>query len=448
MEHEFLAGGVAFHSFRRVSGGRKSGFALLVMTMAETPSHDMDAGARHEAQPTAGSACGDEGHTATFGSLPLELQACCVAGARCRQLSVPLKHAFDAGCRELKISRAVPSASALRARIASCGRSLEHITLVGVECVDDIFVSWLLRERPALKSLVLTSCGGGGGLTPACLPPLRAALAHGYWATNACFWAPHPNLTADQVVAHQILGLRMRKLEGIAKCFAFASPANQAATGPLARFAAMVRGGFSFMLTSPRAFASELPITSDDDDDEYGGGGGGAPPPSQTPHTPESPPPAERTRTRFAVLFQLSGDDDEGVEAQATRGGGAAAGEAVHRGKNGAAGDEAGSDADGRGGGGGDGRGGGGGMRGGGMRGGDTRSGGLRGADEEVLRLAASPPPRYFAVRWELSKQPDTGCWLIDAVMPLGEAPADVPPEAWLMTAPYMLPMKLAQFSV
>ena len=66
---------------------------------------------------------------------------------------------------------------------------------------------------------------------------------------------------------------------------------------------------------------------------------------------------------------------------------------------------------------------------------------------------AASPPPRYFAVRWELSRQPAgsgalSGCWLTDAVTPLGEAPAGVPPEAWLTTAPYLLPMKLAQFAV
>lgn len=54
--------------------------------------------------------------------------------------------------------------------------------------------------------------------------------------------APHPALAPGDVVALQLEGLRRETgdLTGTAQCFAFASPLNRQATGPLERFAAMI----------------------------------------------------------------------------------------------------------------------------------------------------------------------------------------------------------------
>lgn len=63
----------------------------------------------------------------------------------------------------------------------------------------------------------------------------------------------------DQVVAAQLAALRTEARrgvgagEGIQAAWAFASPENQAATGPLARFAAMLRGPVYGGLLSHRA---------------------------------------------------------------------------------------------------------------------------------------------------------------------------------------------------
>lgn len=53
---------------------------------------------------------------------------------------------------------------------------------------------------------------------------------------------PDPSLSAEQVVHVQLLALRHDggTGHGVARCFAFASPANRQITGPLPRFAAMV----------------------------------------------------------------------------------------------------------------------------------------------------------------------------------------------------------------
>lgn len=54
---------------------------------------------------------------------------------------------------------------------------------------------------------------------------------------------PTPELTAEQVVHIQLLSLRHDNGsgQGVARCFAFASPHNQSITGPLPRFATMIQ---------------------------------------------------------------------------------------------------------------------------------------------------------------------------------------------------------------
>lgn len=57
--------------------------------------------------------------------------------------------------------------------------------------------------------------------------------------------APHPDLAPDEVVRIQLEALRDGGPDdaGIAVAFRFASPENRRVTGPLARFARMIRSG-------------------------------------------------------------------------------------------------------------------------------------------------------------------------------------------------------------
>ena len=48
--------------------------------------------------------------------------------------------------------------------------------------------------------------------------------------------------------------------QGIANCFAFASPSNKDATGPIERFASMMRRGFPLMLESKHAFMTSCTL--------------------------------------------------------------------------------------------------------------------------------------------------------------------------------------------
>jgi hypothetical protein len=70
---------------------------------------------------------------------------------------------------------------------------------------------------------------------------------------------PSPSLTPTEVVLAQLVALREEPLEGVGAgpgmhvAWAFASPDNQAATGPVEHFAEMVRGSLYRSLLSHRA---------------------------------------------------------------------------------------------------------------------------------------------------------------------------------------------------
>ena len=64
---------------------------------------------------------------------------------------------------------------------------------------------------------------------------------------------PSPDLTPQEVVRLQVEALREGGDRGIATAFRFASPENREVTGPLARFAEMLRRGYPDMLGAERA---------------------------------------------------------------------------------------------------------------------------------------------------------------------------------------------------
>ena len=73
------------------------------------------------------------------------------------------------------------------------------------------------------------------------------ALLPGRPAAADSAFTHHPNaeLRPDQVVRIQLEALRANDKadQGIATCFRFASPSNKLVTGPVERFAAMLKGG-------------------------------------------------------------------------------------------------------------------------------------------------------------------------------------------------------------
>lgn len=68
---------------------------------------------------------------------------------------------------------------------------------------------------------------------------------------------PSPDLSPEEVVRIQVEALQRNDEPtpdaGIEAAFRFASPSNRQATGPLARFSRMIRGGYSDMLGFVRA---------------------------------------------------------------------------------------------------------------------------------------------------------------------------------------------------
>jgi hypothetical protein len=67
---------------------------------------------------------------------------------------------------------------------------------------------------------------------------------------------PSAGLAPDQVVRLQLAGLSDQRPDGVGilQCYALASPANRAVTGPLERFGKMVRDGPFQCMAKPRAF--------------------------------------------------------------------------------------------------------------------------------------------------------------------------------------------------
>lgn len=105
-------------------------------------------------------------------------------------------------------------------------------------------------------------------------PLLRAVVV---LATLACAAAaaapdepagpvPTPRLSPAEVVRIQLEALRANDAtdRGIAVCFRFASPANKRATGPLARFARMIKDGpYALMLRYRSAELAPVEVRGD-----------------------------------------------------------------------------------------------------------------------------------------------------------------------------------------
>ena len=200
-------------------------------------------------------------------ALPLELFAVILAdglASRCRELSSALLAEHDASLRKASFVKSAPAA-AIWSLAARCPR-LQALTLNGCTAVDDQLVAHLLGALPNLARLDVSHCAQ---LTaPRTLRSLQDFGSKGLtWIASGTFWAPSPLLTPEHVVSNQLLALRQNDDEGMARCFTFASPANKAATGPLPRFAHMLRRGYSVMLTASVCYMG--PIFVDDQAPPY-----------------------------------------------------------------------------------------------------------------------------------------------------------------------------------
>ena len=74
---------------------------------------------------------------------------------------------------------------------------------------------------------------------------------------------PSPKLGPEAVVRIQVEAFQTGA-DGIATAFRFASPSNRAATGPLPRFEAMIRGGYADLLTAERAEYGDLRVRGEE----------------------------------------------------------------------------------------------------------------------------------------------------------------------------------------
>ena len=120
-----------------------------------------------------------------------------------------------------------------------------------------------MSHRKTLKSM-----------SPACLAMgiaialLATYLATARAATTTAFeTGPTPNaqLTPDEVVRIQLEALRANDLadHGIEICFRFASPQNQANTGPVSRFGAMIKQGvYALMLDYEDASYGDVEVVA------------------------------------------------------------------------------------------------------------------------------------------------------------------------------------------
>ena len=183
-------------------------------------------------------------------SLPLELLSVIVAsaiGSRSRLLSRALRHEHDTSQVSLAFSPNVPSSATVLA-IAKSRPQVRSLSLRGCAAVDDDALTKLLAAM-RLSNVDVSGCPR---LTARSLTALHEfARDHGgTWASAGTFWSPSPLMTARMIVVNQVLALRRNDDEGMRRCFGLASPANREVTGPLPRFAHMIRRSFSIMLNA------------------------------------------------------------------------------------------------------------------------------------------------------------------------------------------------------
>ena len=83
--------------------------------------------------------------------------------------------------------------------------------------------------------------------------------------TQSCEFMPDRDLQAQTIVSIVLEALRTNQAgdTGIAQVFCFASPANKAVTGPLERFAKMIRGGYGDMLNHSTSEVEPIEMNGD-----------------------------------------------------------------------------------------------------------------------------------------------------------------------------------------
>lgn len=193
--------------------------------------------------------------------LPPELTTtifCRAIGRGCREVSMEHKQHADAAERCCVFVAATPIAEML-AHVSRCPH-LTHLELVGCVHVDDALVALLLRLLTRLTTLDVSGCPQ---ITPLSLQALRlwADGAVGrQWRAIGCCMAPSPLLSPVQVVTNQMLAIHSNDDKGMAQCFDFASPSNRAVTGPLARFAGMIRSAYGIMCTAKHGWVGGVQV--------------------------------------------------------------------------------------------------------------------------------------------------------------------------------------------
>jgi len=191
-----------------------------------------------------------------------------VASQLLEHLSFSFAKAAEGACGcETRLQACLPAAgvSAVR-RLVTWSAGLRQLDLS--ECagtqgfVDDALIAYVLEAQPSLQLIDVSREKTLDSPLTCCTLMLFRSMPSLKWRINGCWgmhW-PHPSLSAREVIMLQVLALRAdaNSGNGISTCFSFASPANQAHTGPVGRFASMIRRHYWVMLDARIARAAHV----------------------------------------------------------------------------------------------------------------------------------------------------------------------------------------------
>ena len=146
--------------------------------------------------------------------------------------------------------RHVPKAALMA--VARRARALRMVALPRALYADDEVLQVVAGKLLPAAVVDLSRCGG---VTHAGVGLLRQSCPAAQIHCDGCWRVHHPDPahTPAHVVMLQLLALAAardsaQKAAAYAKCFSYASPANQAATGPAARFGHMIEHGYRIMI--------------------------------------------------------------------------------------------------------------------------------------------------------------------------------------------------------
>ncbi|ETO34752.1 hypothetical protein RFI_02337 [Reticulomyxa filosa] len=152
---------------------------------------------------------------------------------------------------------------------------LQHVILSHTK-VDDDFVQWLADHKnlSKLQSLNLDYCWQLTSASKPYMEKIQSKKLELHMQGMFMWLEPNVHLSAEGVVLLQLYAMKCNQIE---HCFKFASPENKRSTGPLQRFARMIRTFYACMINweevttkniTPNPVSRNADAQSTNDEDE------------------------------------------------------------------------------------------------------------------------------------------------------------------------------------